>query len=128
MTAFTLLDDLNSLGVNLEARGDRLHVDAPKGAITPDLLTHLKAYKADLLDAIRLDIPGGPGGYALAEIDRFFEIAEPHPSGNGFTDPSELDVVDVIRTMRPLTTEEITAARFVREWNEHRASIEQEKT
>lgn len=37
------------LGVRLEARGKRLHVDAPKGALTPELLEVLRAHKAEIL-------------------------------------------------------------------------------
>ena len=120
MTARELLDELDGLGVKLESRGDRLHVVAPREVLTADLVDRLNAHKSEIMDAIRRH----PSGYGVAEIDRFFSIAEPHPDG-GWTDPAERDVVNMIRSMRPLTDDEIRDARFVREWN--RAAFHREK-
>lgn len=50
MTAYNLLSELRQAGVVVKASGpDRLVVDAPKGALTPDLRTALAAHKKELL-------------------------------------------------------------------------------
>src|SRR5437870_2977709 len=41
-------------GGNLEARGDRLHVDAPAGVLLPDLKAYLKKHKAAILEHLEL--------------------------------------------------------------------------
>jgi hypothetical protein len=69
MTALELLNDMRTRDIRLECRGDKLHVDAPKGAVTPEiratLLEHKaellallaeEAYEADLLDQMHPDI------------------------------------------------------------------------
>lgn len=52
-TVVNLLDDLKRRGVKIEARGDRLLLDAPKGAVSPSLIAQLRARKPELLDALR---------------------------------------------------------------------------
>jgi hypothetical protein len=37
MTAHEILDEIRMLGGRLEARGDRLHLEAPKNVITSEL-------------------------------------------------------------------------------------------
>ena len=49
MSALALLRDLRSAGAVLEARGDRLHVDAPAGLITPEMRVSLARHKPELL-------------------------------------------------------------------------------
>jgi DNA polymerase I-like protein with 3'-5' exonuclease and polymerase domains/site-specific DNA-adenine methylase len=46
------LDDLRSRGVKLTARGDRLHLDAPKGVLTPDLVGRVRLHKLELLQLL----------------------------------------------------------------------------
>ena len=53
MSAAELLNELKSRGVSLEANGDRLRVDAPRGAITPELRRTLAAHKAELLGLLQ---------------------------------------------------------------------------
>ena len=59
MTAATLIAELADAGVHLSRRGDRLHVEAQTGTLTPAIRERLIANKADLLawlepfDAIR---------------------------------------------------------------------------
>ena len=48
MNVASLLDELHSLGVTLEARGDRLRF-RPINAVPPDLVEHLRANKEELL-------------------------------------------------------------------------------
>src|SRR5262245_37466487 len=59
MTAADLLLDLGRLGIRLEADGGRLRY-FPRSALTPDLLTRLKAHKADLLTMLRPAPEGAP--------------------------------------------------------------------
>ena len=50
MTAYNLLSELRQAGVVVKASGkDRLVVDAPKGALTPDLRAALAEHKKELL-------------------------------------------------------------------------------
>jgi hypothetical protein len=44
-----LLSELDRLGVELRAHGDRLRYAGPAEAVTPELLARLKAYKSELL-------------------------------------------------------------------------------
>ena len=52
MNAAELLAELNRRGVALEAVGDRLRYDAPKGALTPELRAAMAEHKAELLELI----------------------------------------------------------------------------
>jgi hypothetical protein len=49
MSATAILADLAQRGVHLHPDGDRLHVDAPRGVLTPALLETLRAHKPELL-------------------------------------------------------------------------------
>jgi hypothetical protein len=49
VSAEGLLRELRELGATVAARGDRLAVDAPAGAVTPDLRADLTAHKGALL-------------------------------------------------------------------------------
>lgn len=55
MNAATLLTDLLHRGIRLSAFGERLNVDAPRGALTPDLRAALAAHKDDLLRLLNAD-------------------------------------------------------------------------
>ncbi len=52
MTTIELLTTLRGHGVTLTARGDRLHVDAPQGALTSVLRAALREHKAAVLDLL----------------------------------------------------------------------------
>src|SRR5215510_11865907 len=58
MTPRELLVQLREKGVELRSNGDRLIIDAPKGAITPDLRDALAANKAALLQILNTPLPG----------------------------------------------------------------------
>ncbi len=47
MTALDVLATLGRAGVVLSVKGDRLAYDAPKGAMTADLLATIKARKVE---------------------------------------------------------------------------------
>ncbi len=49
MTAASLLAQLQGIGANLRVKGDRLLIDAPKGAITPELRQQLASRKPELM-------------------------------------------------------------------------------
>jgi hypothetical protein len=51
-----LLHQLRQSGIRLQPRGDRLHVEAAPGAVTPELRLILTEHKADLLAALSGDV------------------------------------------------------------------------
>lgn len=55
MTAIKLIADLRARGVVLRARGDVLHIDAPRGVLTDDLCEELRVYKPEILAMVRSD-------------------------------------------------------------------------
>ena len=69
MTATEILTAARTAGIRLEARGERLHVEAPAGALTPTLRDQLTA-EAGAAGAARAvsgvrdveEWPNGPGG------------------------------------------------------------------
>ncbi len=52
-SATKLLAYLRSIGVHLQMEGETLRLNAPKGALTPELQAELKMNKAELLDLVR---------------------------------------------------------------------------
>jgi len=60
-----LLSELRRLGVRVEPRGDRLHIDAPKGTLTPALTDRLRQGKPALLQLLSSE-----PGLTDAERDR----------------------------------------------------------
>lgn len=50
MSIVEFLSDLRSLGVELKIHGDKLHLNAPKGVLTPSLKAELAARKEEILD------------------------------------------------------------------------------
>src|SRR5215470_295158 len=58
MSPRELLVQLREKGVEVRSNGDRLIIDAPKGAITPDLRDALAANKAELLRILNTPPPG----------------------------------------------------------------------
>ena len=53
MSAVPLIRELRQAGIHLSASGDRLHVDAPAGAVTPELRQRIAENKPVLLAALR---------------------------------------------------------------------------
>lgn len=58
MTAKALLADLVARDVRLSAAGDKLRVNAPRGALTAELRRALLDHKPELLKALRQRTPG----------------------------------------------------------------------
>jgi hypothetical protein len=61
MTARNLLSELREKGVEVKTSGDdRLVIDAPKGAITPELRSALAAHKVELLQILKSELQAQP--------------------------------------------------------------------
>lgn len=52
MSAIAMIRELADTGIRLSVNGDKLHVQAVPGTITPELRQRLLAHKADLLRAL----------------------------------------------------------------------------
>src|SRR6185312_12358432 len=61
MNAGPLLRELQAAGVTLSATGDRLHVEAPAGAVTPGLRQRIAENKASLLAELNQPTTTAPG-------------------------------------------------------------------
>lgn len=69
MNAAELLSELERRGVALEAAGDRLRFDAPRGALTPELRTAMAEHKAELLGLLDRRVHAGTTDLvAVAEL------------------------------------------------------------
>ncbi|MCZ6653038.1 MAG: hypothetical protein O7D91_08420 [Planctomycetota bacterium] len=86
MTAASLVAELESRGVTIEAAGGELRLDAPAGVLTADMLTTVKSCKAELLSLL---MESAKNSKADAEWTRFLLVAKPTPNGLGLYDPSE---------------------------------------
>lgn len=53
MSAIALLNEIRAAGIAVNVDGDRLHVEARPGTITPDLRNRMKAHKPTLLAVFR---------------------------------------------------------------------------
>src|SRR5436305_6095660 len=61
MTASGLLSQLRESGVEIKISGDdRLVIDAPRGAITPELRSALASHKPELLQILKAEQTGTP--------------------------------------------------------------------
>ena len=70
VTALDVLREARRRGVELAVNGSRLHVDAPQGAMTPDLLDALRRHKADLLALVP---ERDPAPAPAADYQRIYE-------------------------------------------------------
>jgi hypothetical protein len=98
MSAIELIRQCRSAGIRLQARGDRLHVEAPAGRLTPELRQRLTDHKADVLAlhvirarlqtiAMRLGIPRAVvDALPVEELEATAEqaaLCEGYMDGNG---------------------------------------------
>lgn len=67
MNAAVLLHQLRQAGICLRARGDKLVVEAPEGALTDELRATLRAHKAEILALL--------GAAQVASLDQRVEAA-----------------------------------------------------
>ena len=75
MTARELLASLESDGVQLSIKGDRLVLNAPKGVLSATRIEELRPYKPELL-AIVSERRGEPASEDAPERDSFDDIVE----------------------------------------------------
>lgn len=54
MNGLTIIKEFRSLGAQMWANGDRIEVEAPAGAITPEMRDCLKRHKAEVLAVLEL--------------------------------------------------------------------------
>lgn len=52
MNAGALLSQLRASGVRVSSNGDKLKIEAPAGAINPDLMVAIREQKSQLIDAL----------------------------------------------------------------------------
>jgi hypothetical protein len=98
MNAIALIRQCKATGIQIQARGDRLHVEAPAGSLTPELRQALADHKAELLalHATRKRLVGIAAGMGIsrAVVDKLpleelqatteqIAMAEVHPDRNG---------------------------------------------
>lgn len=57
MMATELVCSLRECGVRLWADGDKLRIEAPKGVMTPELLSALAKHKAELMALLQTPLP-----------------------------------------------------------------------
>lgn len=62
MSALALIRQCRDAGIQLQARGDRLHVKAPAGSVTPELRQALTDHKAELLTLHAISSPAAFAG------------------------------------------------------------------
>jgi len=75
MSPQEILDEIRKLGGRLEARGDRLHVEAPKGVLTTKHRLALAEFKPELLMLLQ------PASLACRLLDRCISIAIDRATG-----------------------------------------------
>src|SRR6185295_1994005 len=97
MTARELIAQLQGKGVELKSSGDRLVIDAPKGAITPEVRSALAEHKAELLTI--LNTPSVANAPAVASV-AFAPTAPPVVAPPVVTSPPEESFVAPV--IRPL--------------------------
>ena len=85
MNAPALLDTLQRVGVVVEARGDRLHIEAPAGVLDGELRCELKRLKPELLHILQAQ-PAQPlrSTYAgeMYDPERAEDWAQLYPGGH----------------------------------------------
>lgn len=68
--ARNLLAELQTLGVEITPNGDRLHIKAPVGIITPAIRETLASHKADILNLLAANNPAPRYPYVwIATVD-----------------------------------------------------------
>ena len=71
MTPMELLNELTERGVILEPRGERLHVEAPRGVLTPEFRQALIEHKPEILAMLRPCCPTCGERLRITETDRY---------------------------------------------------------
>ena len=135
MTAYNLLSELRQAGVVVKVSGtDRLVVDAPKGALTPDLRNALAAHKKELLAILTVTEKPAP---ELGVPQRSSVAETPSVARHEAARPAPISVSDPIQSPAPSSPQspgesieekirglEQEAARLRAEQEARRAEIE----
>jgi hypothetical protein len=66
ISAYDVILEAKDLGITLTANGDHLDIEAPRGAMTLELMRSLKEHKAMILYILALPEPAKPG----AEVEQ----------------------------------------------------------
>jgi len=56
MNATQFISEARGHGIKLAVKGDGLDIDAPKDALTPDVMAFMKGHKAEIIEALRLPL------------------------------------------------------------------------
>ena len=72
-------------GIRLNVVGDKLSVDTPEGAVSPDLMDGLRHHKACLLEMLQ-NVGGGPEEPSLFTEPSEAAIPDLHPDGDDVSD------------------------------------------
>lgn len=91
MNVAEMIYELRQAGVIIEARGDRLHIEAPKGLLTPERREVLRAHKAELLVRLARRDERVTVVYSLVEAPHL------HPVVIGTLGDTAEDVVENLR-------------------------------
>jgi hypothetical protein len=116
VSALALMRDLQAAGAVLEARGDRLHVDAPVGLLTRALRTAILEHKAALLVLLSGErsapAADAPAHVWAAYFDRQIELINQDLAAEGSTFEKALAAMRPKRRRR--SQEELREAAFAR--------------
>jgi len=59
MNVQTFLTEASRSGLRLSVHGEKLDVDAPKDALTPDVMEFMKQHKPEIVEALKDHLPHG---------------------------------------------------------------------
>lgn len=104
MSLVELLSDLSRRGIRLRAEGEQLSIEAPKGALTPDLRSTLDANKRSLLELLQRK-DGEPPVTASVDTEARPRLGPRPPSRVGPQEGQPLTGEDIYRNARQLAGE-----------------------
>lgn len=84
MNFIQLVQELKNKGITILSDGAELNISAPKGAMTPELLEYIKAYKADFIELLSKGIKSTESkpAYDLSPSQKRFWILSKFEGGN----------------------------------------------
>ena len=117
MSAAHLMNDLDRLGIHLEAHGDRLRY-SPRSAVTPELADRMKAHKLELLAILQWNV--GTPAIDLTDANAIWQAALDDLDGNPLFPP------DLMKALRAANAqwEKVRKARETRESAEGSATLQ----
>jgi len=60
VNAHSFLKQASQHGIRLTVHGDNLNVEAPRDALTPDVVAYLRRHKPEIVEALTMPLPHGP--------------------------------------------------------------------